>query len=82
MSILTIDDISTQLNISPQYARRLLKENKINGVLKNNIWTTTQKNLNIYKQRQDVIINPDDRIRNQKKFLLLLLYLFLVVEWD
>ena len=67
MSILTIDDISTQLNISPQYARRLLKENKINGVLKNNIWTTTQKNLNIYKQRQDVIINPDDRIRKSKK---------------
>ena len=67
MSILTIDDISKQLNISPQYARRLLKENKINGVLKNNIWTTTQKNLDIYKQRQDVIINPDDRIRKSKK---------------
>ena len=67
MSVLTINDICTQLNISPQYARRLLKENKINGVLKNNIWTTTKENLDIYKQRQDVIINPDDRIRKSKK---------------
>lgn len=67
MSILTIDDISTQLNISPQYARRLLKENKIEGILKNNIWTTTQKNLDLYKQRQDVIIDPADRVRKSQK---------------
>ena len=80
MSILTIDDISTQLNISPQYARRLLKENKIKGILKNNIWTTTQKNLDLYKQRQDVIIDPEEYV-NPKKFLILFLYLFLVVEW-
>ena len=67
MSILTIDDISTQLGVSPQYARRLLKENKINGILKNNIWTTTQKDLDFYKQRQDVVINPEDRVRKSKK---------------
>lgn len=57
------DTIANRLDISPQYARRLLREQKIKSKRIDNSFYTTETDLENFLRTSDVIINPKDRIR-------------------
>ena len=60
---LQAEEVSNRLNISPQYARRLMKEGKIRSTKVGNSYRTTEKDIEEFIENSDVIINPEDRIR-------------------
>lgn len=60
---LTAKDVSTQLKVTEQYARKLMKDGKVISFSDKKIWKTTQNNLNEFIEREDFSINPDDRKR-------------------
>lgn len=60
---LNAEDVAKKLNISPQYARRLMREKKISCIKVENTYKTTNECLEDFLKNSDVIINPEDRIR-------------------
>lgn len=60
---ITVDEASKILGITPQYTRRLMKNGKINSTLENKIRITTKKDLDVFINTSDVVINPSDRVR-------------------
>lgn len=60
---LQAEEVANRLNISPQYARRLMRENKISSIKIENSYKTTEEHLQDFLENSDVIINPEDRIR-------------------
>ena len=64
---LQAEEVANRLNISPQYARRLMRENKISSIKIENSYKTTEEHLQDFLENSDVIINPEDRIRLSKK---------------
>jgi DNA (cytosine-5-)-methyltransferase len=60
---LNSDIISEKLGISPQYARKLLRDGKIKSKKIDNILYTTEEDLIDFLRNSDIIINPPDRIR-------------------
>ncbi|HGI2164759.1 TPA: DNA cytosine methyltransferase [Streptococcus agalactiae] len=57
------DEVALRLNISKQYARKLLREKKIESFKINKSYCTTEVSLNDFIENGDVVVNPEDRIR-------------------
>lgn len=64
---LSVEEVSEYLKISEQYTRRLMKSGKINSELENRTWFTTKKDVDNFLDNESFVINPDDRIRIDKK---------------
>lgn len=60
---ITAKDIATQLKVTEQYARKLMKDGKILSFNDEKAWKTTQANLNRFIEEVDFSIQPDDRMR-------------------
>ncbi|HEM4247106.1 DNA cytosine methyltransferase [Streptococcus suis] len=61
--LINADLVSEKLDISPQYARKLLREQKIKSTKIDNSFYTTESDLDYFLKNSDVVINPKDRIR-------------------
>lgn len=62
-NILTVEDVSKQLKMTEQYARRLMKNGKIKSLNKNKSWYTTQKDIDSFLETGEYVVNPNDRRR-------------------
>lgn len=65
--LINSDSVSERLDISPQYARKLLREQKIKSKKIDNSFYTTESDLRDFLKNSDIIINPKDRIRQSTK---------------
>lgn len=63
MNELTVEDVSKQLKITEQYARKLMRQGKIKSENKKKTWTTNQKSLETFLEKGEFVVNPDDRKR-------------------
>ncbi|WP_242311093.1 DNA cytosine methyltransferase [Bacillus cereus group sp. BfR-BA-01331] len=63
INALTVEDVSKQLKMTEQYARRLMKNGKISSINKNKTWNTTQKDIDLFLETGEYVVNPDDRKR-------------------
>ena len=66
-NLIDADTISKRLDISPQYARKLLRDQKIKSEKIENSFYTTEIELEDFLKNSDIIINPKDRIRKSNK---------------
>lgn len=64
--LLTIQDVASRLKVTPQYARKLIKENKLEATRIGSQWVVSPQNLDAYIERFDVSIEPDDHARNEE----------------
>lgn len=62
-SLLTIQDVADKLKVTPQYARKLIKEDKLVATKLGSQWIVNSNDLEKYIQEYDVIIEPDDHAR-------------------
>lgn len=62
-NLLTIQDVADKLKVTPQYARKLIKEGKLAAVKIGSQWVVSADNLEKYIQEYAVIIEPDDHAR-------------------
>lgn len=60
---LTAKDVSEQLKITEQSARKLMRSGKINSFFENKTWVTTQEDLESFLENGEYIVDPEDRIR-------------------
>ncbi len=60
---LTAEDVSKQLKMTTQYARRLMKSGKINSININKTWYTFQEDINLFLETGEYVLNPNDRKR-------------------
>lgn len=66
-NLINAENISERLGISPQYARRLLREQKIRSEKIDNSFYTTENDLKDFLKYSDIIINPKDRVRKSSE---------------
>lgn len=62
-NLLTIQNVADKLKVTPQYARKLIKEGKLTATKLGSQWVVNAENLEKYIQEYDVIIEPDDHAR-------------------
>lgn len=62
-NLLTIQDVADKLKVTPQYARKLIKEGKLAAMKLGSQWVVSADNLEKYIQEYAVIIEPDDHAR-------------------
>ena len=62
-NLLTIQDVANKLKVTPQYARKLIKEEKLVATKLGSQWVVKENDLDRYIQDYNVIIEPDDHIR-------------------
>ena len=62
-NLLTIQDVADKLKVTPQYARKLIKEEKLRATKLGSQWVVNSDDLDKYIQEYDVIIEPDDHAR-------------------
>lgn len=62
-NLLTIQDVADKLKVTPQYARKLIKENKLAATKLGSQWVVNSDDLEKYIQEYHVIIEPDDHPR-------------------
>ena len=62
-NLLTIQDVADKLKVTPQYARKLIKEGKLAATKLGIQWVVNADDLEKYIQEYDVIIEPDDHAR-------------------
>ena len=62
-NLINAESLAERLDISPQYARRLLREQKIKSEKIDNSFYTTEADLKDFLRYSDIIINPKDRVR-------------------
>lgn len=62
-NLLTIQDVADKLKVTPQYARKLIKEDKLCATKLGSQWVVNSDDLDKYIQEYDVIIEPDDHAR-------------------
>lgn len=62
-NLLTIQDVADKLKVTPQYARKLIKEEKMAATKLGSQWVVNAIDLEKYIQEYDVIIEPDDHAR-------------------
>ena len=62
-NLLTIQDVADKLKVTPQYARKLIKENKLVATKLGSQWVVNADDLEKYIQEYHVIIEPDDHPR-------------------
>lgn len=61
--LLTIQDVATHLKVTPQYARKLIKEEKLKAQRIGSQWVVEPTDLQEYVEKYNVIIEPDDHER-------------------
>lgn len=61
--LLTIQDVADRLKVTPQYARKLIKEEKLAAAKLGSQWVIEAEDLERYIREYDVIIEPDDHER-------------------
>lgn len=61
--LLTIQDVANHLKVTPQYARKLIKEEKLIATRIGKQWVVKLEDLNEYIKKYDVLIEPDDHAR-------------------
>lgn len=66
-NLLTIQDVADKLKVTPQYARKLIKEEKLVATKLGSQWVVKIEDLKKYIQEYDVIIEPDDHARGDGK---------------
>lgn len=62
-TFLTIHEVAAKLKVTPQYARRLIKEDKLSATKIGSQWVVRQEDLDKYIDEYHVIIEPDDHKR-------------------
>ncbi len=62
-TILTVQDVAEQLKVTPQYVRKLIKEEKLVADRVGSQWLITPENVDKYISECDVLIEPDDHKR-------------------
>ena len=62
-ALLTIQDVASKLKITPQYARKLIKEDKLAATRIGSQWVIRPEDLEGYIRRFHVLIEPDDHER-------------------
>ncbi len=62
-NLLTIQDVSTKLKVTPQYVRKLIKEEKLTASKFGSQWVVSVDALENYIREYDIIIEPDDHAR-------------------
>lgn len=63
IALLSISDVATYLKVSPQYARKLIADDKLNASRVGSQWVVTEADLQAYIIDNDVMIEPDDHER-------------------
>lgn len=61
--LLTIQDVANYLKVTPQYARKLIKEEKLVAMRIGKQWVVNPNDLMKYIKDYDVLIEPDDHAR-------------------
>lgn len=62
-NLLTIQQVAEKLKVTPQYARKLIKEEKLTATRIGKQWVVTYEDLERYIENFDVVIEPDDHER-------------------
>jgi len=65
--MLNIQEVARQLQMSEQYARRLMREGAIKADYTGKVWKTTQNDIDDFLLKSDYVMNPSDRVRRSKK---------------
>ena len=65
--MLNIQEVARQLQMSEQYARRLMREGAIKADYTGKVWKTTQNDIDNFLLKSDYVMNPSDRVRRSKK---------------
>lgn len=61
--LLSVNDVASKLKVTPQYVRRLIKENKLQAQKIGSQWVIDEENIKMYIDNYNVIIEPDDHER-------------------
>ncbi|MBD5085236.1 MAG: DNA cytosine methyltransferase [Clostridiales bacterium] len=61
--LLTVQDAANRLKVTPQYVRKLIKEQKLKAARVSSQWVVRQEDLESYIKEFDVMIEPDDHER-------------------
>lgn len=61
--LLSVHDVATQLKVTPQYVRKLITEEKLNGVRVGSRWVVAPDDLQKFIENYDFMIEPDDHER-------------------
>ena len=62
-NLLTIQEVAEKLKVTPQYARKLIKEEKLIATKIGKQWVVKYEDLERYIENFDVVIEPDDHER-------------------
>lgn len=61
--LLSVQDVASQLKVTPQYVRKLISEEKLNGIRVGSRWVIAPDDLHSFIKNYDFIIEPDDHER-------------------
>ena len=61
--LLTAQDVAKKLKVTPQYVRKLISEEKLNGTRIGKQWVVKPEDLEDYLSSNDVVLEPDDHER-------------------
>lgn len=64
---LTVSEVAERLKVTPQYVRKLIKENKLNAERVGNQWLVKNNNLDDFVMETDFCIEPEDHARKTDK---------------
>lgn len=64
--MLSVQEVAKSLKVTPQYVRKLISEEKLQGCRVGSQWVVDDRDLKEYISRDDVFIEPDDHERNSK----------------
>ena len=62
-TLLTVQETAQKLKVTPQYARKLIKEEKLNATRIGTQWVVKPEDLEAYIVNNNVVIEPDDHER-------------------
>lgn len=63
-NLLSVNDVSAYLKVSPQYVRKLISEEKLEAIRVGKQWVVDEKSISDYIKKYDVVIEPDDHERH------------------
>lgn len=66
-NFLTVNEVAERLKVTPQYVRKLIKENKLNAERVGNQWLVKNNNLDDFITETDFCIEPEDHARKTDK---------------
>lgn len=64
--LLAIQEVANKLKVTPQYARKLIKESKLVATRIGSQWVVNRNDLEAYIKNYDIAIEPDDHARTDK----------------